>query len=65
MFQFQYTMYDFVVHDQGSANGSIHARVIRTLLTANLNFLMPSLYGIMRNALQQEIGCVFTLETGM
>ena len=55
MFHPEHTMYGFILHDQSSANGSIHSRVLRTLLTANLQFLMPSLHEIMENALAEEI----------
>lgn len=55
MFQPEYTMYGYVVHDKGNENGSAHSRVLRTLLTQNIKNLMPSLCEIMKNALADEI----------
>ena len=55
MFQPEYTMYGYVVHDKGSDNGSVHSRVLRTLLTQNIKNLMPSLCEIMKHALADEI----------
>lgn len=48
-------MYGFVVHDQPTANGSMHARILRTLLTSNLSKLMPALHDTMDKALDKEL----------
>lgn len=55
MFRPEYTMYSYVVHDQGSSNGSVHSRVLRTLLTQNIKNFMPLLHRILENALADEI----------
>ena len=44
-------MYGFILHSDPNANGSMHFRVLRTLLTQNLNNLMPALQDAMKNAL--------------
>lgn len=44
-------MYGFIVHDEAHANGSMHFRVLRTLLTQNLKNLMPALHDAMEIAL--------------
>lgn len=64
MFQPEYTMYGYVVHDQSNVNGSVHSRVLRTLLTQNLKNLMPSFHLIMENALVDEIGKGDVLSSG-
>ena len=48
-------MYGFIVHDEANANGSMHSRVLRTLLTQNLKTLMPALHDAMENALLSAI----------
>ena len=55
MFHPEITMYGRTLHDQASANGSTHSRVLRTLLTQNLNVLMPTLHQTMLRALTEEM----------
>lgn len=55
MFHPEYTMYGFVVNDEAKANGSIHSRVLRTLLTNNLTYLIPSLRKIVESTLHNEV----------
>lgn len=55
MFQPQHTMIGFEIHDYPEANGSIHIRVLRTLLNKNFKALGPSLRSIMATALREEI----------
>ncbi|KAK8104722.1 cytochrome P450 [Apiospora kogelbergensis] len=55
LFKPKYTMNDFEVHDQMAANGSMHFRVLRTLLTASLPRIMPELRQVSHVALQREL----------
>lgn len=48
-------MYGFIVHDEANENGSMHLRVLRTLLTQNLENLMPALHDAMENSLLKEM----------
>lgn len=57
-------MYDFEVHDQMAANGSMHFRVIRTLLTAHLPKMIPELRILMQNAFAKEVSKGSTNEDG-
>ena len=56
MFQPKRTMYNFDLRDEAKVNGSIHSRVIRTLLTNNIGYLTPSLQEIVSSTLQREVG---------
>lgn len=51
LFSPEHTMHGFIVHDEAHANGSMHSRVLRTLLTQNLENLMPALHDAMMIAL--------------
>ena len=55
MFRPEYTMYNFAVHDDAKANGSVHSRVLRIHLTNNLVRLMPMLQSIVASALHKEV----------
>lgn len=48
-------MFGFKVYDHPKANGTVHARVLRTLLTTNLKCLIPSLHEIMAAAVKTEL----------
>jgi hypothetical protein len=48
-------MYGFEVHDEMAANGSMHFRVIRTLLTANLPKMIPELRILMQDGFAKEV----------
>ena len=55
MFRPEYTMYNFTVHDDAKANGSVHSRVLRTLLTSNLIHIIPALQDIIASTLHNEV----------
>ena len=55
MFRPEYTMYNFAVHDDAKANGSVHSRVLRTLLTNNLVHMIPALQDIVASTLHSEV----------
>lgn len=55
MFRPEYTMYNFAVHDDAKANGSVHSRVLRTLLTNNLVHLIPALQDVVVSTLHKEV----------
>lgn len=65
MFHPEYTMYGFVVNDEAKANGSIHSRVLRTLLTNNLTYLIPSLRNVVESTLHDEVDGGFVYLDGM
>ena len=44
MMQFKYTMDGLIVHDVRNANGSIHFRVLGSLLRSNLSNLHPGIH---------------------
>lgn len=55
MLQPKYTMNGFEVHDQMTANGSTHFRVLRVLLRSNLQSLQPVLQKAIAEAFTKEI----------
>ncbi|CRG87276.1 Ent-kaurene oxidase [Talaromyces islandicus] len=55
LFKPKYTMYEFDVHDEMAANGSMHFRVLRTLLTANLPRMLPELHSMMQREFASEV----------
>ncbi|KAI9879024.1 MAG: hypothetical protein M1830_009823 [Pleopsidium flavum] len=65
LFAPEHTMYGFVVHDQMSANGSMHFRVLRTLLTSNLPLLQPDLYVTLKAATMTGIQNAGIVEDGI
>lgn len=55
MFQPQYTMNGLQVEDRMAANGSLHSRVLRVMLTGHLDDLQPSLATIISTSIDEEI----------
>lgn len=55
LFKPKYTMYEFDVHDEMAANGSMHFRVLRTLLTSNLPRMLPELHSMMQREFGKEV----------
>jgi len=48
-------MYKFAIHDEMAANGSMHFRVLRTLLTATLPKIIPQLRALMQDGFAKEL----------
>ncbi|KAF2014336.1 cytochrome P450 [Aaosphaeria arxii CBS 175.79] len=55
MFEPQHTMYGFKVHDKSPLNGSMHSRVLRTLLTSKIPYLLPGLRDLSLKCFRQQI----------
>lgn len=55
MFQPKYTMNGLEVEDQMAANGSLHLRVLRVMLTGHLEDLHPSLASIVSRSIDEEV----------
>lgn len=55
LFQPKYTMLDFEVHQNSTANTKVYLRVVRTLLTLRLGKLMPKVKEMVKDGLQLEI----------
>jgi cytochrome P450 len=55
MFQPKYTMNGLEVEDRMAANGSLHSRVLRVMLTGHLEDLQPSLATIVSKSIDEEV----------
>ena len=55
MFQPKYTMNGLEVEDRMAANGSLHSRVLRVMLTGHLDDLQPSLATIISKSIDEEV----------
>lgn len=58
-------MYEFDVHDEMAANGSMHFRVLRTLLTSHLPRMLPELQNMMKRGFANEVLQGYTKTDGI